>query len=284
MNFAPRYLGRGSWLARRDPRVLVLSVAFFVLTAIQVWDLRLLAVLAVVSFLYYRSARIPFRAVRFQWTFALAFVSLVVVSNLLFASGRVQRLPADTVQHVYTYLPVLGTPISAESLTFAATQWVRFIAMIAVGLPLAFALDPEVLGVTFARLGVPYRFAFAIDLTWRFVPSFLADFHNTVDAQRVRGLEISTGGRNPIARVRKQVPVLVPTVVNAIAGAEDTIDAMDLRSFGTGKRTWFRELRYDRTDWLVLGGFLALFIVSTVAAWTSGAALLWVPPFMIPGG
>jgi energy-coupling factor transport system permease protein len=131
---------------------------------------------------------------------------------------------------------------------------------------------------------VPYRFAFAIDLTWRFVPSFLADFHNTVDAQRVRGLEISTGGRNPITRLRRQVPVLVPTVVNAIAGAEDTIDAMDLRSFGTGKRTWFRELRYDRTDWLVLGGFLALFVITTVAAWTSGAALLWVPPFMIPGG
>jgi len=34
----------------------------------------------------------------------------------------------------------------------------------------------------------------------------------------------------------------------------------------------------------VLGGFLALFVVTTVAAWTSGAALLWVPPFMIPGG
>ena len=284
MNFAPRYLGRGSWLARRDPRVLILAVACFVLTAIQVWDLRLLAGLAAIAFLYYRSARIPFRAVRFQWTFALAFVSLVVVSNLIFASGRVQRLPADAVQHIYTYLPVFGTPISAESVTFAVTQWVRFIAMIAVGLPLAFALDPEVLGVTFARLGVPYRFAFAIDLTWRFVPSFLADFRNTVDAQRVRGLELSSGARNPIARVRKQVPVLVPTVINAIAGAEDTIDAMDLRSFGTGKRTWFRELRFDRTDRLVLGGFFALLVASTVAAWTSGAALLWVPPFMIPGG
>jgi energy-coupling factor transport system permease protein len=282
VNFAPRYLGRGSWLARRDPRVLVLSVACFVLTAIQVWDLRLLAGLVAIAFLYYRSAGIPFHAVRFQWTFALAFVSLVVVSNLMFASGRVQRLPADTVQHVYTYLPVFGTPISAESVTFAVTQWARFIAMIAVGLPLAFALDPEVLGVTFARLGVPYRFAFAIDLTWRFVPSFLADFRNTVDAQRVRGLELSSGVRGPIARVRRMIPIVVPTVINAIAGAEDTIDAMDLRSFGTRPRTWLRELRYDRTDRLVLGGFLALLVASTVLAWTSGAAVLWVPPFMIP--
>jgi energy-coupling factor transport system permease protein len=197
----------------------------------------------------------------------------------------VQRLPADAVQHVYGYLPVLGTPISAESVTFAITQWTRFIAMIAVGLPLAFALDPEVLGVTFARLGVNYRFAFAIDLTWRFVPSFLADFRNTVDAQRVRGLEIEGGRvRGPIAKVRRQVPVLVPTVVNAIAGAEDTIDAMDLRAFGTGPRTWFRELRFDRTDRLVLAGFFGLLVATTIAAWTAGTALLWVPPFLIPGG
>jgi energy-coupling factor transport system permease protein len=154
--------------------------------------------------------------------------------------------------------------------------------MIAVGIPLAFALDPEVLGVTFARLGVPYRFAFAIDLTWRFVPSFVHDFKATVDAQRVRGLELAKGGRSPIARVRRQVPILVPTVVNAIAGAEDTIDAMDLRSFGTGKRTWFRELVFDPTDRVVLSGYFALLVVVTILAWTAGTALLWVPPFMIP--
>jgi len=64
VNFAPRYLGRGSWLARRDPRVLVLVVAFFVLTAIQVWDVRLIAVLTVISFLYYRTARNGIRALR----------------------------------------------------------------------------------------------------------------------------------------------------------------------------------------------------------------------------
>ena len=38
MNIAPRYLGRGSWLARRDPRVLILVVVFFIFTVLQVWD------------------------------------------------------------------------------------------------------------------------------------------------------------------------------------------------------------------------------------------------------
>jgi energy-coupling factor transport system permease protein len=284
MNFVPRYLGRGSWLAQRDPRLLVIAVACFVLAAIQVWDIRLMVLLTALGFAWYRQAHIPFRAVRRQWLFAIGFVSLIVVFNLIVASGRVQRLPEGAVEHIYGHIPVLGTPVSDASVTYAATQWLRFMGMIAIGFPIAFSIDPSAFGATFARLGVPYRFAFAIDLTWRFIPSFAADFRTTLDAQRVRGMDLAPAGRSPLSRLRRQVPVVVPTVVNAIAGAEDTIDAMDLRSFGTGKRTWLHELRFDRTDRLVLIGFVTLLVVATVAAWTLGTALLWVPPFLIPPG
>lgn len=283
MNFAPRYLGRGSWLARRDPRVLVLAVVLFVFAAIQVWDIRLVALLLVIALAYYRSARIPFREVRRQWLIAILFVSLLVFGNGIFASGRVQRLPDGAVQHLYGYLPLLGTPISAESVTFALTQFLRFMAMVAIGFPLAFAIDPAAFGVTFARLGVPYRFAYAIDLTWRFIPSFAADFRTTMDAQRVRGMDLGERVGGPLARLRRQIPILVPTIVNAIAGAEDTIDAMDLRAFGTGRRTWLRELRLDPTDRVLLAGFLGLFLAATIGGFTTGSSFLWIPPFLIPG-
>jgi energy-coupling factor transport system permease protein len=282
MNFVPRYLGRGSWLAQRDPRIVVIAVACFVLAAIQVWDIRLMVVLTAIGFGWYRAARIPFTAVRRQWLFAIGFVSLIVIFNLIVASGRVQRLPTGWTEHIYGYIPVLGTPVSAESVMYAATQWARFMGMIAIGFPVAFSIDPSAFGATFARLGVPYRFAFAIDLTWRFIPSFAADFRTTLDAQRVRGMDLGTAGRGPLSRLRHQVPVVVPTVVNAIAGAEDTIDAMDLRAFGTGPRTWFYELGFDQTDRLVLAAFVALLLVVTVAGYTLGTSVLWVPPFMVP--
>jgi energy-coupling factor transport system permease protein len=276
MNFTPRYLGRGSWLARRDPRLLVLALACFVLAAVQVWDIRLMLVLAAIAFAYYRSARIPFRLVRGQWAFVLVFITFIVVGNGLIASGRVQRVPGD-VTHLLGLLPVLGTPISVETLMFAATQYVRFLAMAAMGFPLAFAMAPADFGVTFARLGVPYRFAFAIDLTFRFVPSLAADYRTTMDAQRVRGLELDRGGLGLVERFRRQAPLLVPTVINAIVGAEDTIDAMDLRAFGTGKRTWLKELRLDPTDRIVLLAFVALLVITTVAGFTTTSSFLWVP-------
>jgi energy-coupling factor transport system permease protein len=281
VNFTPRYLGRGSWLARRDPRLLVLAIVCFVFSAIQVWDVRLMLVLVAIAFLYYRSAGIPFREVRRQWTFAVVFISIIVIGNGLISSGRMRGVESDVV-HIYGFLPVLGTPISAESVMFALSQFLRFMAMVAVGFPLAFAVAPNDFGVTFARLGVPYRFAFAIDLTFRFVPSLAADYRTTVDAQRVRGLELDRGAGGLISRLRRQAPILVPTVINAIVGAEDTIDAMDLRAFGTGPRTWLRDLRFDRTDRLVLAGFVLLLVVVTIAGFTTTTSKVWVPDFILP--
>jgi energy-coupling factor transport system permease protein len=282
MNITPRFLGRGSWLAERDPRVLILVVVVFIFTVIQAWDLRVVLPLVLVAALYYRAARIPFHEVRRNWIFAVTFFTLIVVLNSIITGDRVRGMGITEI-HTYFKIPVLGTAVSAESLTYAAAQWLRYLAMVTVGFPIAFCIAPSDLGTAFARLGIPEKFAFGLDLTFRFIPSLALEFHETVDAQRVRGYEPSRKG-GPVARLRRLVPVLTPLTVSAIAGAEDTIDAMDLRAFGTGKRTWLRELRFNRTDYLVLLGFVALFVVVTILGFGFGTSTIWVPPFMIPGG
>jgi energy-coupling factor transport system permease protein len=279
VNVAPRYLGRGSWLSRRDPRLLVIGLALFVFGVIQVWDLRILAGLAAIAYLYYHSAGIPFRQVRLNWVWVLFFVSFIVVTNTLITAGELRGLGAADL-HVYFRLPLVGTPVSAESVTYAIAQYTRFLSMAAVGFPIAFAIAPGDIGPTFARLKVPYKFAYALDLTFRFVPSLAADMQTTIDAQRVRGYEWEKIGRGPIGKLRRTIPLLVPVTINAIVGAEDTIDAMDLRGFGTGRRTWLRELVFDRTDVLVLLGFAVLLLAVTILSQT-GNTRLWVPQLLI---
>jgi energy-coupling factor transport system permease protein len=279
MNIAPRYLGRGSWLSRRDSRLLLIGLALFVFTVIQVWDLRLLAGLALVAALYYRSAGIPFRSVRLQWGYVLFFVSFVVIVNTLLTGGELRGLAEDQL-HVYFRLPLLGTPISAESITYAIVQYARFLSMAAVGLPIAYAIAPGDIGPAFARLGVPYKFAYGMELTFRFVPSLAGDLQTTIDAQRVRGYEWEKRGRTPIGKLTRTIPMLTPVTINAIVGAEDTIDAMDLRGFGTQPRTWLRQLAFDRTDRLVLAGFVLLLAAVTFLSFT-GRTDLWIPEFLV---
>jgi len=279
MNIAPRYLGRGSWLARRDPRVLLVGLALFVFTVIQVWDLRILAVLATVAALYYRSARIPFREVRIQWAYVAFFISFVVIVNTLLTGGELRGY-AERELHIFFRLPLLDTPISAESLSYAGAQVLRFGSMAAAGFPIAFAIAPGDIGPAFARLGVPYKFAYGLELTFRFVPSLAADMQTTIDAQRIRGYEWEKRGRTPIGKLTRTVPLLTPVTINAIVGAEDTIDAMDLRGFGTQRRTWLRQLSLDRADRLVLVGFATLLAVITALSF-SGLTELWVPPPLV---
>ena len=280
MNYAPRYLGRRAWLARRDPRVLLLVIFFFVFTVIQMWDLRVVLFLDLVAYAYYRQASIPWAAVRRQWAFVLFFVGLLVIFNTLMTGGEVPNIPPDELD-VFFYIPILGTPVSAQSLTYAGTQLLRFAAMTLVGFPIAYAMAPDAFGISFRRLGVPDKFAFAIDLTFRFLPSLANDMQTTVDAQRVRGHDWQEARGGPIARLRNTMPVVVPSVINALVGAEDTIDAMDLRGFGTGKRTWLKHLVYDRSDKLVIAYFVVQFAVLTVLGFTTDISQIWVPPFLI---
>jgi energy-coupling factor transport system permease protein len=277
---APRYLGRGTWLARRDPRVLILVVALFIFTVLQVWDLRVVLTLLAVAVVYYRSAGIPWKHIRRNWAVVFAFIGLLVSVNLLVASGDVGELTVSET-HVLFYLPVLRTPVSAESISLALTQFTRYLAMATIGFPVAFAIAPSDFGIAFRRLGVPEKFAYGIDLTFRFLPSLANDFQTTANAQRIRGFDWSKGATGFLTRVWRSVPVMVPAVVNAIAGAEDTIDAMDLRAFGTGKRTWLRELRFDATDKVVLLVAVGVLALITALGFAGITSKLYVIPFLL---
>jgi energy-coupling factor transport system permease protein len=217
--------------------------------------------------------------VRGNWAYVAFFITFIVVVNTLLTGGELRGFVAQDL-HVYFRLPLLNTPISAEMLCYAAAQLLRFGSMAAMGFPIAFAVAPGDIGPTFARLRVPYKFAYGLDLTFRFVPSMAADMQTTMDAQRIRGYEWDRAPGGPIGRMRRLGPLLVPVTINAIVGAEDTIDAMDLRGFGTGRRTWLRQLRYGSVDWVVLGGFVALLVTVTVLSFT-GHTRLWVPDLLI---
>ena len=92
MNVAPRYLGRGSWLARRDPRVLILVAILTAITVPQVWDLRIAIPLLVIAQVYYRAAAIPFEAVKGQWIFVFVFLSILILFNTIITQGEVGSL------------------------------------------------------------------------------------------------------------------------------------------------------------------------------------------------
>jgi energy-coupling factor transport system permease protein len=119
-----------------------------------------------------------------------------------------------------------------------------------------------------------------MDLTMRFIPTFGRDFQLTLDAQRARGYELENLRGGLVAQVRKMAPLIVPVTIHAIIGSEDIIDAMDLRAFGVGPRTWLEQLHYRRRDYALLAFGVAMLIVS-VSLSLFGFGKFWVPAALL---
>ena len=143
-----------------------------------------------------------------------------------------------------------------------------------------YSLDPRLYGITFKGLGFSDKFAYAMDLTMRFIPTFGRDFQLTMDAQRARGYELEKFKGGLIEQVRKMGPIFVPVTIHAIIGSEDIIDAMDLRAFGVGPRTWLDVLERDLKDRVLIWFGIAILVVS-FALGLFGYGQFWVPDALI---
>ena len=157
----------------------------------------------------------------------------------------------------------------------------RFLAFVASGFPVAFAVAPADLGVSFAWLGVPVKFAFAIDLTFRFIPSLAADLRTTMDAQRVRGYDWERPAANPIAPA--------PADGAARRAADDERDRQcrghDRCNGPAGVRDGPPDvaaparLRPHRP--VILVGLVVLLVTFTILGFVGGTSEIYVFPFLI---
>jgi energy-coupling factor transport system permease protein len=156
----------------------------------------------------------------------------------------------------------------------------RIIAISAIFIIIPFTMDPRVYGVTFRGLGFPDRFAYAMELAFRYVPTVARDFNVTFDAQRARGYEIERVDGGFVKQLLRVAPLIVPVTMNSILTGEDVINAMDLRCFGQHKRTWLTKLTYRWRDYLLLTLSGLMLLSSIYLSRILGYGEFWIPPFI----
>src|SRR5205807_9268082 len=142
-------------------------------------------------------------------------------------------------------------------------QGLRNFGIAFLAIPIPFTTNPGLMGIAFKGMGLPDKFAYAVDLSFRFLPSVTRDFGTTLDAQRARGFEIDKLRGGIFSKIAKLAPMVVPVVIGSVVGAEDIINAMELRCFGVGKRSWLTELHARPTDWIVILLSIIAFVAIT---------------------
>jgi energy-coupling factor transport system permease protein len=282
-----RYRERDTVIQRLDPRARILFMLTLLFSVIQFWDLRIKLIFLGIVVAQYALAKLTWRETRRVWIL-ISFI-ILFMTTLTFFTGRGGVDYAYHEEHIIRRLgpltiPIVGWQISlnitAEKTIFALSQVVRMYTISILAITIPYTINPSLYGVTFQGLGLPDKFAYAMDLAFRFVPTLGRDFSITLDSQRARGYEVEKLSGGIIAQIRRLAPLLVPVTINAIVSAEDIIDAMDLRAFGVGPRTWVHKLTYRRADKALIAAGVLIFVASSVLSFMD-IGRLWVPEALL---
>ncbi len=281
-----RYRERpNSFIQKFDPRAWFIFYGCYLVSIIMFWDIRFLLPFFFIALFVLFTSGVKWREIRRAFLFILGFV--IFYSLLTFLTGRggselykqehlLAQLRAPF--SIFGWVPTLY--ISVERIFFALSQLIRVSSLAIMTILIPYSIDPRLYGITFKGLGLSDKLAYAMDLTMRFIPTFSRDFQLTMDAQRARGYELEKLKGGLLEQVRKMGPIFVPVTIHAIIGSEDIIDAMDLRAFGVGPRTWLEVLKRERRDRILIWFGVIMLIVSIVLA-TLGYGQFWVPEAFI---
>jgi energy-coupling factor transport system permease protein len=286
MLVAWRYRKRNSLLQSIDPRAWIIFFLCFLVSTLFFWDARFLLFFFIIALLFVFFSGVRWKEMSRAWLFIGGFI--LFFSFLTFLTGR-GGMELYTTEHSYfkaaANFTILGwrptLNFTAERTLYAISMLLRVFSIASMTILIPYSLNPAHYGITFRGLGMPDKIAYGMDLTMRFIPTFGRDFGLTMDAQKARGYEVEKLSGGIFAQVRKLAPLIVPVTIQAIAGSEDIIDAMDLRAFGIGPRTWLEKLTYRKRDRaLIVVGIIILAV--SIALSMYGVGKFWVPGFLIP--
>ena len=286
MLVAWRYRKRERALIQRfDSRAWIIFYLCFLFSTLAFWDIRFLLFFFVISVVVFLTSGVRWHEIRRAFLFIIGFVFFFSILTFLTGRGGTEVYEQEhLIRELKAGFSIFGwTPtlqITVERAFFGVSQFVRVFSIAIMTILIPYSLNPALYGITFRGLGLPDKIAYAMDLTMRFIPTFGRDFQLTMDAQRARGYELEkiTGGL--IQQVRKLGPLMVPVTIHAIIGSEDIIDAMDLRAFGVGPRTWLVQLHYMVWDYALIVFGIAILIGSFVAGF-AGLGKFWVPAGLV---
>jgi energy-coupling factor transport system permease protein len=286
MLVAWRYRKReNSFIQAFDPRAWVIFYLCCFVSTLSFWDVRFLLPFLVIAIFVLLTSGVKWYEMRRAFLFIVGFVFIFAILTFLTGRGGSEVYKQEHLIRefsapfsIFGWTPALK--VTVERAFFAVSQLIRVSSISVMTILIPYSLNPALYGITFKGLGLPDKFAYAMDLTMRFVPTFGRDFQLTMDAQRARGYELEKISGGLIAQVRKLGPIFVPVTIHAIISSEDIIDAMDLRAFGVGPRTWLDVLTYQPRDRILIAVGIMILIAS-ITIGIMGFGAFWVPASLI---
>lgn len=241
------YLDKDTFLHRLDPRTKLAVMFGSFVVALLFNSLPILVGLGVVILLYGYTGKVLSNLKRIRVIlFMIALMSIIIWS--LTMGGETK---------------LLG-PITKEGLIYGITVAIKFNVMIISGMIFLSSTSIEAISLGLVKLKIPYRGAFAFSTAIRLVPMIVSTSYTITQAQKSRGLDLDSG--TILQRIKKYVPLLIPTFVSVIRGTNVFSMALESKGFGYDKdRTFYMELNFSNKDYVIMVITLVVVLFSIYA-------------------
>ncbi|MEM2872401.1 MAG: energy-coupling factor transporter transmembrane component T [Candidatus Caldarchaeum sp.] len=266
------YRPLNTFMHRRDPRVKILWFLALSLPAVA-WNdpLWLLGVLTAVL-IFNGVAKMPFKgALKILILLTPAMLVILLFNIFFFEQTVTASRPPWQLYYLGYVIPQIGSfgpygYVSLESLVFASGAMMRFFIITLAGRVLLSTTSPSEVPATLTKLRAPVEMAVAVSVAFGMVPAMIQQVTSIFEAQRSRGWSVSS--RNPVKAIRRFVPTALPIITRAISRSEFIAAAMASRGYGynPAKRTSLKELKLNKTDWMMIVVLVSFLVVNQVSA------------------
>ncbi len=230
----------------------VSKLIFFILVSVSVmatYDTRLILMVSFASLILFQCSGIKWRQVRF----VLVFIGIFLVLNLV----TIYLFSPEYGVGIYGSRTVLAQgwgrfTVTAEQLFYLFNVFIKYLCTVPLAILFLMTTHPSQFASSLNQLGLPYKIAYAVSLTLRYVPDLQEEYGMIKKSQEARGLELSKKAKLG-QRIKGNLQIVLPLIFSSLSRIETISTAMELRRFGRHpKRTWYTQQALTARDYIAI--------------------------------
>lgn len=273
IDFGINYVNTNSALHQLNGVTKFVLFLAWVTVVLTTFDLRLILALIITGCTLLKLTKVPFPV----YKPLLIATASVLTMNALFMFLLAPQQGVEYIGSSTVLLSLWGNySLTQETLYYLLTVTLKYFSMFPIALVFVFTTHPTEFAASLNRLGVPYKIAYAVSLTLRYLPDVKNDFVNIMHAQQARGVDLSKNV-SVLSRIKNVAKILGPLIFSSLDRADEISNAMTLRGFGHNKmRTWYSLKPMSKQDYIVMG-LITLVVTLAIIKRVMATELFWYP-------
>lgn len=187
-------------------------------------------------------------------------LTIVAESIFTLAALPLFRLTIPWLRSLRLVLPMLALVFTVSLIAFdlqlAGLITLRLCSLYTLSLILFHTVSLTEMSAALQKLGMPYEFSFILTTALTYVPLMGQKIGHIMDAQQSRGIDL----RLRLKNAKNFMALFAPLLIQSFMLADELAMAMQLRGFGSSRRTSRRQYRLTAGDYLLMTAGLILLI------------------------